>query len=325
MATIGYTNATLIDMASRYNGTQITPLIEVLSEENEVLADISWVEANGIYAHKFSKRSSLPSGTWRKLNEGVTPTKGTTEPVIAAMASLEAFSYVDKDIVDGAPNPQATRQEQDMAHVEGLSQEFADCLFNGSTTTAPEKFNGLAAILNSTSSTSNNGTANVIGASGTGDDCTSIYVVQWGPNRVQMFYPLGSTAGLQMRDLGLDTVNDSNSKPYLAYRTHFEWKCGLAVYDDRCIQRIANIESAGTSNIFDEDDLITALNRLPAGGRGAVIYCNRTVKTQMDIIAKDKSNVSYTSGEVFGRPTTLFRGVPVRICDAILNTESAIA
>lgn len=325
MATIGNGAMTLLDMATLYNGKEIVPVIEVLAKENQILADIPWIESNSIYGHRFNQQASLPAGSWRKLNEGVAREKGTSKPVIRAAGSLEAYSLVDADIIDGSPNPAFTRQQNDMPFLEGLSQTFATALFYGNTTTAPEQIDGIGQYISTLSSTDARGVANVIGASGTGSDVTSIYVIQWGAGRVQMFYPLGTTAGLQMEDLGRMQVNDSDGNPYMAYQTRFAWKAGLAIQNDRCIQRIANIESAGSSNTFDQDDLITAINRLPNGGAGAVIYCNSTIKTQMDILAAAKTNVSYTSAEVFGRPTTLFRGVPVRVCDSILNTETAIS
>ena len=42
-------------------------------------------------------------------------------------------------------------------------------------------------------------------------------------------------------------------------------------------------------------------------------------------MAKDKTNVNYTSSDAFGVPVTRFRGVPVRLCEAIVDTETAIS
>jgi hypothetical protein len=325
MSTIGNTAPTLLDVASQFNGNSIVPMIDVIAQENAILADIPFVEGNAIFGHRFTQTATRPTGTYRRLNKGVEITKGTTMPVIKPCAMLESFSQIDTAEVDHMPNPAEVRRRVDIHHAAGMGETFASTLFYGNTITAPEKFDGLARLIPTLSSVDARGVPNVIGASGTGDDVTSIYIVQWGPGRVEMFYPMGSTAGMSMEDLGRQKVLDSSGNPYMAYETHFKWFAGLAVYNDRCIQRIANIESAGSSNIFNDDHLLTALNRLPGEGRGAVIYCNNTVKTQMDILAKAKSNVAYTSAEVFGRPTTLFRGVPVRVCDAILNTESAIS
>jgi hypothetical protein len=103
---------------------------------------------------------------------------------------------------------------------------------------------------------------------------------------------------------------------------------GLYVQDERCVQRIANIETAGVTNIFDDDDLITALNRLPGMGEDPAtrIYVNRTIRTQMDIAVKDKTNMNYVNvNDAFGKPVLYFRGVPVQVADTIKNTETAIA
>lgn len=325
MSTIGYTMPTLADMAGKFHNGQLQYVAEVLTNENALLNDIPFAEANEIFGHRINRRTSKPAGSWRKLNEGVSVEKGTTAPDYEGIGQLEAFSELDAALVDNAPDPAAYRAIEDRPFIEGLRDTMATALFYGSTSVTPEKIDGLSARVTSLSSTSANGVANVIGASGTGSDVTSIWVVQWGRGKVYGIYPRGSQGGLGMEDLGRVRLTDGSGNPYVGYSTHYMWKIGLVVEDDRCIQRIANIETSGTSNIFDEDDLITALNRLPDQGRGAVIYCNRTIKTQIDINAKDKSNVNYTLSELYGRPVTNFWGVPIRQCDALVNTETALS
>lgn len=325
MATIGNTYPTLLNMAGRFHNGKMLPIAEVLAKDNFILADIPFLEANEIFGHRINRRTAKPTGSYRKLNEGVATEKSITTPDYEGIASLEAWSQVDAALVEGAPDPVAFRRSEDEAFIEGMRDTFASTLVYGSTDTTPEKMDGLAQRITSLSSTSVNGVSNVIGTGGSGSDTTSIWIVQWGPRKVYMCYPKGSAAGLDMEDFGKQVVLDASSNPYTAYRSHFMWKAGLVVEDDRCIQRIANIETTGSSNIFDEDDVITCLNRLPFGGRGAVIYCNRTIKTQMDIKAKSQTNVNYTSSEIFGLPVTQFRGVPVRQVDAILDTETAIS
>lgn len=325
MAVIGNTAPTLIDVASTLHNGRMLPVAEVLQNDNPILADIPFLEANELFGHRYSLRASKPTGSYRKLNEGVATEKSTRTPAYEDIAMLEAWSEIDAKLVDNHPDPAAYRFQEDLAFVEGMRDTSASTIFYGNQTTEPEKMNGLATRFNTLSSTSKNGVSNVIGASGTGSDTTSIWVLQWGVRRVYGVYPRGSAGGLDMESFGKEVLEDGSGNKYTGYRTHFMWDMGLVVEDDRCVQRIANIETAGTSNIFDEDDLITALNRLPFQGRGAVIYCNRTIKTQIDINAKDKSNVAYGSAEVFGRPVTTFWGVPIRQCDAILDTETAIS
>ena len=310
---------TLVELAKRTNNSKIAEIAEVLNETNEILDDAVWVMANQPTSHVCTRRLSLPSGTWRKLNEGIGTEASKTVQVTEGMGMLEAYSKVDKALVDLAPDPKAFRFSEDKAFLEGLSQSLADVLIYGNADSAPEQFNGMAKRYNTTADGS------VISAGGSGSDTTSVWVVQWGENTVHMIYPKNSkTVGIEMNDLGECTVLDADNKEFQAYRTHFKVNAGLAVRDPRSIKRIANIETSGASNTFSENHLITLLNELPYKGRGAVIYCNSTIRTQMDIAAKDKSNVNYSSAEIWGKPVMTFRGVPVRKVDALLNTETAI-
>ena len=60
------------------------------------------------------------------------------------------------------------------------------------------------------------------------------------------------------------------------------------------------------------------------GGPTARIYANRNLKTQFDILAKDKTNVNYFVENVFGEPMTIFRTVPIRLAEGLTNAETAI-
>lgn len=83
MGTLSTTNPTLADVAARMTADgKIDPqIVEMLNETNEVLDDMTVIEANGFTEHKTTVRSGLPAGTWRKLNYGVQPEKSRTVPV----------------------------------------------------------------------------------------------------------------------------------------------------------------------------------------------------------------------------------------------------
>jgi hypothetical protein len=167
-------------------------------------------------------------------------------------------------------------------------------------------------------------TTNVINEGGTGSDLSSIFVVDWGPNTAHMLYPRNSTGGLQHTDMGIQIVTDIGSNEFRAYVDNFQWKAGFAVKNAKSIGRVANIESTGTTNIFDEDNLITLLNRMTKGA-GRRIYVNETVMTQMEIRLKDKTNVNLSKVDGLAPgPVMLFKGVPVRQVDQILDTEAAL-
>ena len=145
-----------------------------------------------------------------------------------------------------------------------------------------------------------------------------------------------------MRDLGEVPIYDANNNVFQGYRTHFKWDCGLTVRDWRFVVRIANVNvTAGavtTSNLVNT--LITAVNKLPfvsaagnspppggtkPGQVNTAFYCNRTVRAALDIQAMAKANNFLTIETRDSKPYTAFRGIPIRICDQIGNTEANVS
>jgi len=307
----------LIELANRLWNGKVMPVAEVLNEVNQFLADAVFLEANAIGGHTLNRRTSLPTGGFRKINDGIAAESSETRQITETIGMLEAFSQIDEALVELAGDKRAYRALEDMAFIEGLGQTLADTLIYGDTAGTPEQFKGLAPRTNALAN------ANTFGASGTGEDTTSLWVIKWGPRGAYFIYPKGSQAGLSAQDQGLNRVAGTTGT-FMAWVTHFKMKVGLAVADDRAIQRIANMETTGTANIFSEDLLIAAINRMSGINGNPAILCNATIKTQLDIAAKDKSNVSYTIAEYGGREVTFFKGIPVRQVDSIVDTETAI-
>ncbi len=124
--------------------------------------------------------------------------------------------------------------------------------------------------------------------------------------------------------MGRRYLSDGTNE-FLGWTTHFKQKLGFVVRFDRCVQRICNIEPAGVANIFDPDILVRRLNAMKQRGKGAIIYANETVLSQMDIDAMDKANVLYQPSGPYGDALTHFRRSPVRLVEQILDTETALA
>ena len=315
-----YKQLTLIEVAKRKapDGT-MAAIAEVLAQENAIVQDAVWMEANDTFSNKTVRRASLPTGSWRKLNKGVATESSQTVELIDNIGMLETWAENDIEIINAFPNPKQARNDEAMAFVEGLGQTMAATMIYGNAATTPEKFTGLAPRMASISATTN-----VINEGGTGSDLCSIFVVDWGPNAVYMIYPKNTRAGLEHKDKGIQIATDSSNNKYEAYVDKFVWKAGMVVKNSKSIGRIANIESTGASNIFDEDNLITLMNRMTKGP-GRRIYCNQTVMTQMEIRAKDKTNIHYTQvNDIAPGPVTLFKGVPVRLCEQMVITETAL-
>lgn len=311
----------LVEVVKRHdpNGNLAT-IAEVLTQTNSIIQDAVWKEGNDIFSNKIVRRSSLPTGSWRKLNRGVSLESSDTVELVDVIGILEARSETDVEIINAFSNPQQARMDEASAFLEGLSQEMAATMLYGNAYTAPEEFTGLATRMDALAATSN-----VIGGGGS-TTLTSIYVVTWGVNTVFMAYPRNTSGGLQHEDLGIVDALDASSNKFRAYADRFVWRAGMVVKDERAIARYANLEPTGTTTTFDEDELIRLLNRMVTGP-GTKIYAGVEMMTQMQIRLKDKTNVYFTreQGLDGGGPVLSFAGFPVRKCQQILDSETAIS
>lgn len=330
MAEIGNTYLTLADLRKRQDeNDMIATIIELLAETNEILEDAVTVECNDGTKHLTTMRTGLPSATWRKLYQSVQPDKSTTKQVTDTTGMLEAWSEVDAKLVDISGNPGEFRLSEATAFIEAMNQEMATGMFYHDTAVDPEKFMGLAPRFSDLSAENGN---QIVDAGGSGSDLTSIWMIVWGERTCHLLYPKGSQAGLQRDDKGMQT-KETSSGVYDVYREKFTWDIGMSVRDWRYVVRIANLETASIAD--GAVDLYKWLrkgywklkNVNVTGGRPA-IYCNADVMEGLDAINSNSTGtdnyIRLRPGEKEGKEIMTYRGMPLRRCDAILNTESQV-
>lgn len=326
-------NPTLLDIVRAQDPDgSIAAVAEILTETNEMLLDIPFLEGNLPTGHRTTIRTGIPEPTWRTFYGGVQPTKSTRAQITDSVGMLSAYAEVDKALADLNGNAAAFRLQEDYAHLEGMSQAAQTTMIYGNESLSPERFNGLASRFNSLSA----GNAdNILDAGGTGTDNASIWLVVWGPNSCHGIYPKGSVAGLQMQDLGEVTIEnvDGQNGRMQGYRTFYEWKMGLCVRDWRYVVRIANIDrsnlnagvtgnSANLPHLMDD-----ALERLPSMSAGQpIFYMDRKIKSmlgkQLETAVK---NSTLTYDMVGGIRTPLFQGqVPMRRVDKMSVNEARV-
>lgn len=333
MATLGAGVLTLADHAKRSDPSgKISKIVELLSQTNEILLDMMFKEGNLPTGHRTSVRTGLPTVAWRLINQGVAVSKSTTAQIDEACGLLEAWSEVDKDLAMLNGNTAEFRLSEAAAFIEAMNQEMASTLFYGNSSTAPEEFTGLAARYSSLSA--NNG-QNIVSGAGAGSDNSSIWLICWGENTVHGIFPKGSQAGLIHTDHGEVTVETASGvagSRMRAYQDQWQWKTGIALKDWRYAVRIANIDISnlvGKSSAADLFDLmIKAIHRIPSLSMGkCAFYMNRSVFQMLDIQRRD--DVIAGGGLVYansdGMPQYSFRGIPVRKCDSLLETESVVS
>jgi hypothetical protein len=333
MSTLAVTHPTLLDLSKRLdpNG-KIDTIVEMLTQTNEILDDMVWIEGNLPTGHRTTVRTGLPAPTWRKLYGGVQPAKSRTLQVTDACGMLEAYAEVDKALADLNGNTAAFRMSEERAHIEGMNQQFASTLIYGNEGTQPEAFTGFAPRFNDQTSAEN--ADNILTSAATPDstDNTSIWLVVWGPNTVHGIYPKGSVAGLQMEDKGQVTIEniDGAGGRMEAYRSHYRWDCGLTVRDWRYVVRInydlEDIISTGATGPVLADLMGKAIRRIPSLGMGRpAFYANRASLDAIDLQSNNKANIAFNTVEdAQGKLVTKFRGIPIRRCDAITSTEAGI-
>jgi hypothetical protein len=332
MALIGNIYPTLVDVTKRLDPDGKPAVVaELLSQLNEPLLDIPWIEGNLPTGHKTTVRTGIPAATWRQLNYGVIPAKSTTAQITDVCGMLETYSVIDKDLADLNGNTASFRLTEDAAFIEGMNQQFTQALFYASTAANPERITGLSPRYSSLSA---GNATNIIDAGGTGSNNTSIWLVVWGPNTIHGIYPKGTAAGLTHQDVTTAApIGDGNGGLYQAYQTKYQWKCGLTVRDWRYAVRIANIDTTTATGGLQSTTppnlyrfMVRAMNKIPSMKMGkAAFYVNRAVKTWGDIQAMEKTTLAFQSVlDAQGQPFLSFRGVPVRLTDQLLNTEARV-
>jgi len=334
MASLSSNNPTIIDLAKRKDPDgAIAAVAEILNETNEVLDEMSWKEGNLETGNRTTVRTGIPAPTWRKLYGGVQPTKSTTAQITDNTGMLEAYAEIDKALADLNGNTAAFRLSEDKAFIEGMSQEVSDTLFYGNEGTEPEAFTGLSPRFNSLSAENAD---NIIVGGGSGVDNASVWLIVWGEN-VHGIIPKGSTAGLQVTDKGLVTLEDasggSNTGRMEAYRTHYRWDVGLTVRDWRYLVRIPNIDRsdlaiAHGSGANLPDLMFQAMRRIPNLNAGrATFYMSRDVATMLARqVAVDGASSFLTAESNAGdmRWTERFHGIPVRRVDSLAGNEATV-
>jgi len=343
---LGY--STLQDVIINYSTTdamaKYVMAARVLDRVCPLIRYLPMVPANQILSNVATRTDSLPVPNTRRFNTGVQPTAAKNTPINDPMALFEGYSEVDKELYKIQNDPMMWRMDQDMNHVEGFKQFMEAILFYGNIAFDPGSFNGLATRFNNLESYPNGDTSwlpNVWNNGATTGGVTSAWFLELGPMKVYGIFPPNTPGGMNIEDLGEMTKelsSASNGGPYLnslyqVLRTHLTWRMGLQVNDERCVQRIANINpTILSSNNFDENIFIAAKNQLPGKGEapGTVLLMNRQMCTQVDIRSVSQKLNAYTyfsskETDVFGRSVSKFQNIPILMTEKIFNTETIVS
>jgi hypothetical protein len=327
MATQFYSNdLNILEQAKRLDPqNNVATIVELMNKTSELTADMVAVQANDIRSHEDNVRTELPTVGVRDINRGSTQSYSRTEKRTSNIILAEANPVIDEENIDPMPDPKKALNNEYKTYVEAMMQFFVENFFYGNPAQGEilglfNEFNDLAL-------------ENVVGLGGTGSDLTSVALIEWDELAFKMVYPRNhKTIGVDFTDKGKQLAHDADNNPFWAYMAQIKMKFGRSLVDPRNFQRICNIESDGaTNNIIDitnkrHHELVRARNRLTNGGSGAVIYCNRDIKSQFDIFAMDKQGGFATViNKLSGEPVTVFQNMPIRLVEQMISTEDAVS
>lgn len=327
----------LYDLAQMPSNADAKDVIDMLAAFNPILEDAPAFECNKGTYHETTVRTGLPSVTWGQLYSGIPATKGTRQTVKDTTGFVESAAEVDCRLVDDyekAADKASIRMEEAEGHLEAMAQEGATALFYHNPATDPRKPMGLAPRFNDLVNAENK--TQIIDGAGTGADNTSIWIVTWDKSACHIIYPKGTQAGVKRTDCGKIPVTDASGNRYMAYREEFRWNFGLTVRNWQYVARVCNIDvsdltidaSSGAKII----DLLTKAYYRHKGRRVAkgktCIYMNSTVIEFLDQQARNQSGrnlfLAFSEYGPNAKEILHFRGLAIRECDAILNTEARV-
>ena len=336
MATLNSNSLTLKDLAEQPENKESKDIINLLTQYNPVLEDAPAIPCNKGSYHLTTVLTGLPTPTWGKLYKGIPATKSKKQTVKDTTGFLEGASEVDERLIEDfekAEDKASMRMTEALAHLEAMAQEGATALFYHDTDTDPERPMGLAPRFNDLSA--ENG-GQIISGGGAGSDNTSMWMITWDPKTCHLIYPNKGTVGIQRRDRGAVNKTDSNGDTYHVLREEFTWHMGLSLRDWRYVTRGCNIDvsdltvdaSAG-ANLFN---VLTEMYYKHHGRRMSMgktcIYVNTTIMKFLDYQARnnnDKLQLTYAQNSVDQQEVLTYRGIPIKECDAILDTEETVS
>ena len=327
------THPTLVDLASRLDPQgHIIPIAEVLAKRDPIIKLLKFKECNKSDGYLHAIRTGLPEATWRKLYQGVQPSKSTTTQVTDTCGNLEAYAEVDKDLADVNGNTAAWRMSEQKPFFAAMANQMAEAIFYGDADVHPERFTGLAARYNTLSAktpVSHNviSAKDELGLEATTGNVTSIFIVSL--DQFFGIYPKASKVGLQHTDKGQQTHKNADGSMYEVYQDHYKWQVGCALEDWRGCVRVCNIPVKDGMIDLTADQLIKLLikakNRIPQDLRTNVhIFCAEEVLTALELAAYDKSSSVVKIVEAAGQFRTHFFDMPLEVSDSISLKEALV-
>ena len=349
MATLGSQALTLRDTAEaarKKDGHLKANILDLVSEENSVLDDTTFLRADDGDKLSTDFRNYNPHGTWVALNEGVPASKTGFSTAWDTCGRIKARVEIPIDTWEKTKDKEALWQMHVRAVSQGMREDVAAAIFYANLANEPRKFQGLADFYNHYAkgdTTRKSFAFTVINAGGSSSDLTtylatsgnhlrSIWLVNWGDMGVTAFYPeVSPYCGLTVDEMRNMQLSDANGNPIWAKTQEIAWDIGLAVRNFQRAGRVCNIQlqtaQAGTTTGDTyAKALIKHLRHLRArvkngGGRFAFYMCQQMFEVVEDTLALQTNSNAIKYGDLQQSKPDALWGIPLHLCDCLDTNE----
>ena len=300
-------------------------VIALQAQTNRLFEVLPIKQTNHSNAEVVPLQGELPEVAWRIINRGTTPTVTRFKSAAFTCGGLENFVQIDEKLAEVCGSDFVAAENQ--AHMAALGNKIAETFFYGDEKVNPAGFTGLGAYYYDTDT--ENWGGQIINAGGTGDKLTSLWFVGFSDTSVYGICPPKIPTGFQHRYNGLVTVEVDGTE-IKAHEYQYTWDLGLVVADYRKASRLMCIDAGVLTDVAARnftEGMAEAFARIdpPTGNRARFVgFANKAL---MAYIIKTHA----ITGQGFvidfrdfkGKPTLHYQGVPILLCDAIRNTETA--
>jgi hypothetical protein len=304
---------------------QVTPLDNMFN----------YVPCNGGTRHKVGQVVTEPGTTIRARNEGVLATKEERVAHEEGFCDFHQWGKIDVAVAEDMGNIDLERAKRVRSGFAAIARkkELAT-IYGAKAGSAGKEFDGLQVRFNALGQ-------NVIDCGGTAT-LASVYMFCASPETVYFIYPENGRKGMRHRawPMQIEPNQGGISGANMACFKDEMWQeVGLAIEDPRCVQRLANINTAHFTDLSSTQaptsftsvlhKIIVANDRFPKDVMGRKFgIANRTVYSGLRRLAMEKSMAAVGWAEantVLGpRQAIHVDGIPFFECDALTNAETQV-
>lgn len=300
---------TLLDIAKANGNDAVVGLIDETTKAHPELSGVAARTIRGIN-YRTLVRTGLPTVAFRNANEGTVASKATHENRLVECFIASPRWTADVAVADRYEDGAAAFMALEAgAQMEAAMQLLARQFYYGTTSGVGDAKGhpGLVQMYDATN--------NVVDAGGTtASTGSSVWLIKSGPRDISWVY--GNNGELSPSDVDIRDVLDGSGNPYNAYVQTMDFYPGLAMHSLRSAVRIKKLTEDSGKGLTD-DLIADALSKFEVGIVPDMILMTRRSHKQL----QNSRTATNPTGAPAPFPTEAF-GVPIKLTDGILNTES---